>query len=57
MSSKEKILKELAEVNQELIMSQYNDGWWNKYMEERKDILEKLLTQIEKDDNDNILDT
>ena len=56
MSSKEKILKELAEVNQELIMSQYNDGWWNKYMEKRKDILEKLLTQIEKDDNDNILD-
>lgn len=57
MTTKDKITKELENVNQELIMSSYNDGWWNQYMQERKVFLENLLNQIEGDDNNNLLDT
>ena len=56
MTTKDKITKELENVNQELIMSSYNDGWWNQYMQKRKVFLENLLNQIEKDDNNNLLD-
>jgi len=34
MNTKEEILKELYKVNTEIIMSDYNDGWWNQYMKE-----------------------
>jgi hypothetical protein len=57
MKTKEKILNELSKVETELIMSDYNDGWWNQYMKERKIILEKLLNNLETDDNDNLLNT
>ena len=57
MTTKDKITKELENVNQELIMSSYNDGWWNQYMQERKVFLENLLNQIEGYDNNNLLDT
>ena len=57
MTTKDKIAKELENVNQELIMSSYNDGWWNQYMKERKVFLENLLNQIAGDDNNNLLDT
>lgn len=56
MKIKEKILKELNSVKQELVMSSYNDGWWNQYMLEKKEILEKKLKEIENEnDNDRIL--
>ena len=56
MKIKEKILKELNSVKQELIMSSHNDGWWNQYMLEKKEILEKKLKEIENEnDNDRIL--
>ena len=55
MKTKEEILNELRKVEIELIMSNYNDGWWNQYMKERKIILEKLLNEIElKNDNSKI---
>lgn len=57
MNTKEEILKELFKVNAEIIMSDYNDGWWNQYMKERKLVLEKILKELESDDNDSILNT
>jgi hypothetical protein len=57
MNTKEEILKELFKVNAEIIMSDYNDGWFKQYMEERKLILEKILKELESDDNDSILNT
>ena len=57
MNTKEEILKELFKVNDEIIMSDYNDGWFKQYMEERKLILEKILKELESDDNDSILNT
>jgi hypothetical protein len=53
MKTKEKIINELDSVNQELIMSSYNDGWWNRYMIEKKEILEKLLKEIENENDNN----
>jgi hypothetical protein len=29
-------------------MKNANDGWWNLYMEERKNILEKLIKELDK---------
>ena len=57
MKTREEILNELRKVEAELIMSHYNDGWWNQYMKERKIILEKLLNNLDTDDNDNLLNT
>jgi hypothetical protein len=57
MKTKEEILNELRKVETELIMSGYNDGWWNQYMKKRKIILEKLLNNLDTDDNDNLLNT
>jgi hypothetical protein len=57
MKTKEEILNELRTVEIELIMSNYNDGWWTQYMKERKIILEKLLNNLDTDDNDNLLNT
>ena len=53
MKTKEKIIIELNFVNQELIMSSYNDGWWNRYMIEKKEILEKILKEIENENDNN----
>ena len=53
MKTKEKIIDELNSVNQELIMSSYNDGWWNRYMIEKKEILEKILKEIENENDNN----
>jgi len=53
MKTKEKIINELNFVNQELIMSSYNDGWWNRYMIEKKEILEKILKEIENENDNN----
>jgi hypothetical protein len=53
MKTKEKIINELDSVNQELIMSSYNDGWWNRYMIEKKEILEKILKEIENENDNN----
>ena len=53
MKIKEKILKELNSVKQELIMSSHNDGWWNQYMLEKKEILEKKLKEIENENDNN----
>ena len=55
MKTKEKIINELNFVNQELIMSSYNDGWWNRYMIEKKEILEKILKEIENENDNNRL--
>lgn len=57
MKIREEILNELRKVEAELIMSHYNDGWWNQYMKERKIILEKLLNDLKTDDNNNLLNT
>jgi len=57
MNIKEEILKELYKVNSQIIMSDYNDGWWNQYMKERKLVLEKMLKELESNDNDSILNT
>lgn len=53
MNTKEKIINELNSINQELIMSSYNDGWWNQYMLEKKEILEKKLKEIENENDNN----
>jgi hypothetical protein len=53
MKTKEKIINELDSINQELIMSSYNDGWWNRYMIEKKEILEKILKEIENENDNN----
>jgi hypothetical protein len=53
MNIKEKITNELNSVNQELIMSSHNDGWWNQYMLEKKEILEKKLKEIENENDNN----
>jgi len=53
MKIKEKILKELNSVKQELIMSPHNDGWWNQYMLEKKETLEKKLKEIENENDNN----
>ena len=57
MKTKQDLEKELHKVNQELAMKNSNDGWWNLYMEERKKLLEKLLNEIDKDDNNNLFNT
>jgi len=48
MNTKEKLEKELSQVNQQLAMKNANDGWWNLYMEERKKILENLIRELNK---------
>jgi hypothetical protein len=48
MSTIEQLKKELSKVNQHLVMEKANDGWWNLYMEERKNILEKLIKELDK---------
>ena len=47
MNTKEKLEKELSQVSQQLAMKNANDGWWNLYMEERKNILEKLIKELD----------
>lgn len=45
MTTKEEILNELRKVETELIMSEYNDGWWNQYMKEKNNF-RKIVKQF-----------
>lgn len=48
MTTIEKLKKELSKVDAEISMKNANDGWWNLYMEERKQILENLIKDLDK---------
>lgn len=51
MKSRKEIEQEIKKTETEITMSDMNDGWWNKYMEEKLEKLKKLL----EDDNSGIL--
>lgn len=51
---KQKIKSEIKKTKTELIMSYSNDGWWNKFMEQKLKELEEKLKKID-NDNDRIL--
>lgn len=53
---RKKIENEIKITETELIMKSCNDGWWNKFMEEKLLELKKKLEDL-KNDNDNLLDT
>ena len=53
MKSRKEIKKEIEKVKTEITMSKMNDGWWNKYM---MDKLEKLEKQL-KDGDSRVFDT
>jgi hypothetical protein len=42
---KTKIELEIEKIIIELVMSGYNDGWWNNYMEEKLKKLKALLNK------------
>ena len=51
-----RIEKEISTTETELIMRSCNDGWWNKFMEEKLSELKKKLEEL-KNDNNNLLDS
>lgn len=53
---RQKIEREIILTETELIMGSCNDGWWNKFMEEKLLELKKKLEEI-KNDNNNLLDS
>lgn len=53
---RKKIENEIKITETELIMKSCNDGWWNKFMEEKLLELKKKLEDL-KNDNDSLLDT
>jgi hypothetical protein len=42
---KKRIELEIEKIKIELAMSDYNDGWWNNYMEEKLKKLKVLLNK------------
>jgi hypothetical protein len=51
-----RIEKEISTTETELIMRSCNDGWWNKFMEEKLSELKKKLEEL-RNDNNNLLDS
>ena len=51
-----RIEKEILTTETELIMRSRNDGWWNKFMEEKLSELKKKLEEL-RNDNNNLLDS
>jgi hypothetical protein len=52
MKTRKEIEQEIKKTETEITMSDMNDGWWNKYMEEKLKKLKKLL----EDDNSRVFD-
>lgn len=52
MMDRKQIESEIEKTKTEITMSNMNDGWWNKFMEEKLEKLKKLL----EDDNNRVFD-
>jgi len=52
MKTRKEIEKEIEKTKSEIAMSNMNDGWWNNYMVEKLEKLNKLL----EDDNNRVFD-